>query len=342
MNAPANKPPANNGPLVEVRGLTKYFGKLLAVNQVSFDIHRGQVIGFIGENGAGKTTTMRMMVSLDLPDYGSIRVNGYDAVAYPNEVRRAVGWMPDAYGTYDFMTVFEYMDFFARAYGYKGAEREMRVREVMDFTDLTPLADRPMNKLSKGMGQRLCLGRTLLPDPEVLVLDEPAAGLDPKARIEFKNLVRLLAAQGKTLFISSHILSELEQMCDSMLFISQGRIVHHGTSESLKVREGHPGVVRIEFDGLPETFQEWTTLQPGLEIFDSDKKGVRLRMQTCTPESRNTLLQGMIREGFPVCEFHLEEVRLEDAFVDILSRSSQPVGGRPVAQTPPDLPGGAS
>lgn len=317
--------PTNTGkPLVEVRGLTKYYGKLLAVNQVSFDIYPGQVIGFIGENGAGKTTTMRMMVSLELPDYGTITVKGLDAVAYPNALRRSVGWMPDSYGTYEFMTVYEYMDFFARAYGFKGAERELRVKEVMDFTDLTPLADRPMNKLSKGMGQRLCLGRTLLPDPDLLVLDEPAAGLDPKARIEFKNLVRLLAKEGKTLFISSHILTELEEMCDSMLFISQGRIVHQGSSESLKVREGHPGVVRVGFAEEVPHLEEWVTLQQGIEFFESDRQGVRLRVEDCTREGLTRLLSNLVRADFPVCEFHQEKVRLEDAFVDILNRKHVP------------------
>lgn len=314
-------------PLVQVRGLTKWFGRLLAVNQVSFDIQPGEVVGFIGENGAGKTTTMRMMVTLEPPDHGTIRVNGFDANEHPNELRRAVGWMPDAYGTYDFMTVFEYMDFFARAYGFKGKERETRVQEVMEFTDLSLLADRPMNKLSKGMGQRLCLGRTLLPDPDLLVLDEPAAGLDPKARIEFKNLVRLLAAEGKTLFISSHILSELEQMCDSMLFISGGRIVHQGTSESLKTREGHPGMVRVEFAAPPERAAEWLELRPGVELFDSDRRGVRLRVEDCAPETLSALLRDLTREGFEVCEFHREEVRLEDAFVDILTRNG--TGGTP-------------
>ena len=310
-------------PLVSVHGLTKSFGPLVAVNDVSFEIHRGQVVGFIGENGAGKTTTMRMMVTLDLPDSGSVTINGYSAIDYPHQVRNIIGWMPDAYGTYAFMTVWEYLDFFARAYGFKGAERDARVREVMDFTELNAIADRPMDKLSKGMGQRLCLGRTLLPDPDILILDEPAAGLDPKARIEFKNLVRLLAAQGKTLFISSHILSELEQMCDCLLFISQGRIVHHGTSESLKSREGEPVMVRIELaDPVTEKLVEWIACQPGLALFEQDAAGLRVRLDDGTPESLAGLLRRLQADGFRVCEFHREKVRLEDAFVDIINRNS--------------------
>lgn len=308
-------------PIVEVRGLTRTFGSLKAVDGISFDIYAGQVVGFIGENGAGKTTTMRMMVTLDLPDAGSVKVKGFDAVSYPNEVRKRVGWMPDHYGAYDFMDVGEYMDFFARAYGYAGKERDLRIGEVMEFTELDKLTDRPVNKLSKGQAQRLCLGRTLLPDPELLVLDEPAAGLDPRARIEVKNLVRILAGEGKTLFISSHILSELEQMCDAMLFISGGRIMHQGSSESLKVKEGHPSLVRVRLAAEAECLEDWISFQAGVELFERDKQSVRLKVEQAGAEPLATLLQKMVKEGFPVCGFEREEIRLEDAFVDLLSRS---------------------
>ena len=210
------------------------FDKIQAVQDVSFQILRGQVVGFIGANGAGKTTTMRIMATLDAPSSGTVLVGGEDVVQHPERVRRLIGWMPDSFGSYAYMTVFEYLDFFARAYGFKARERAQRVQEVMDFADLTPLAERPMNKLSKGMGQRLCFGRMLLPDPEFMILDEPAAGLDPKARMEFKNLVRLLSQRGKTLFISSHILSELGEMCDTLLFIDSGKIVYHGGADQLR------------------------------------------------------------------------------------------------------------
>ncbi|MDA3872767.1 MAG: ABC transporter ATP-binding protein [Kiritimatiellae bacterium] len=308
-------------PLVEVRGLTRIFGTLKAVDGISFDIFPGQVVGFIGENGAGKTTTMRMMVTLDLPDAGSVKVKGFDAVSYPNEVRKRVGWMPDSYGAYDFMDVGEYMDFFARAYGYTGKERDLRIGEVMAFTELDKLADRPVNTLSKGQAQRLCLGRTLLPDPELLVLDEPAAGLDPRARIEVKNLVRILAGEGKTLFISSHILSELEQMCDAMLFISGGRIMHQGSSESLKVKEGHPSLVRVRLASDANGLEDWISFQAGVELFEWDKQSVRLKVEQAGAGQLASLLQKMVKEGFPICGFEREEIRLEDAFVDLLSQS---------------------
>ncbi len=228
---------STGAPLLEVAGLERCFGSVRAVQGVSFSLGRGQVVGFIGANGAGKTTTMRMMATLELPDAGSITIGGYDAVSQPLQARRLIGWMPDHYGTYPNMTVWEYLDFFARAYGYAGAERQQRIADVMAFTDLDVLAERPMNKLSKGMAQRLCLGRALIHDPAILILDEPAAGLDPKARLEFKRLVRVLAEDGKTLFISSHILSELGEMCDHLIFIDRGRIVHQGTPDSLSLLE---------------------------------------------------------------------------------------------------------
>ncbi|MGA0333466.1 MAG: ABC transporter ATP-binding protein [Kiritimatiellia bacterium] len=314
-----------SAPLVEVRNLTRIFGKVRAVDDVSFDISRGKVVGFIGENGAGKTTTMRMMVTLDLPDSGTIRISGFDSVSYPNEVRKRVGWMPDSYGAYDFMDIEEYMDFFARAYGFEGKEREIRVAEVMEFTELNKLADRPVNKLSKGQSQRLCLGRTLLPDPELLVLDEPAAGLDPRARIEVKNLVRILAAEGKTLFISSHILSELEQMCDDLLFISAGKIVHQGSSESLKVKEGHPAVLRIRLNGPLDKLEEWVTFQEGAALVERNKDGLRVRVDDASSERLVHLLRKMVNEGFPVCGFEREDIRLEDAFVDLLNQTEKGV-----------------
>lgn len=311
---------APNTPILQVQDLSRRFGKVKAVDNVSFEVHSGQVVGFIGENGAGKTTTMRIMATLDLPDRGRVRIKGIDAVMYPNRVRRMIGWMPDHYGAYDCMNVWEYMDFFARAYGYGARERDLRVEEVMEFTELDALRDRPVNKLSKGQSQRLCLGRTLIPDPELLILDEPAAGLDPKARIEVKNLVRVLAEQGKTLFISSHILSELEEMCDALLFISQGRIVHSGSSDSLKVREGQPVLVRIHLAGEADPLTEWASLQPDVELVERDKKGWRLRVEDGAPEALAALLRRMIRDDLPVCGFEREVVRLEDAFVDLIQR----------------------
>jgi ABC-2 type transport system ATP-binding protein len=329
QSASSTSPPALPDKLVEVRDLHRAFDNVHAVRGISFDIARGQVVGFIGANGAGKTTTMRMMATLDVPNGGSIHVANEDVVQRPDRVRRLIGWMPDNYGTYSHMTVFEYLDFFARAYGFKRAERKSRVEEVMDFADLAVLADRPMNKLSKGMGQRLCFGRMLLPDPEFMILDEPAAGLDPKARLEFKNLVRLLAQRGKTLFISSHILSELGEMCDTMLFIDAGQLVYHGSAETLRRGNGNGtnGVARVVMDivlaASGDALTQWASLNPGWKLVEERRDGARLALESNDPLILAAGLKKMINDGLPVIEFRREERRLEDAFVDMIRTVSQ-------------------
>jgi ABC-2 type transport system ATP-binding protein len=233
------------------------------------------------------------------------------------------------------MTVLEYLDFYARALGYKGNERRQRIQEVMDFTDLVPLAERFSNKLSKGMTQRLGLGRALLNDPQVLIMDEPAAGLDPKARVELKHLIRVLAKEGKTIFISSHILSELGEMCDSLLFINNGRIIHHGDSQTLRRNSDTLGglLYDVQVDGPAEAIAAWCELQANIEFLEARKKGGRIRIDSEDPSKAADVLARMIKDGLRVMEFHLEERNLEDAFIDILGRIDS---GKP--SMPPPLP----
>ena len=265
----------------------------------------------------------RIIATLDYPNRGIIKVSGIDVVQYPAQVRSRIGWMPDSFGTYDNMTVVEYLDFFARALGYRGQDRAERVRDVMDFTDLTTLSDRLINKLSKGMGQRLCLGRALIHDPEVLILDEPAAGLDPKARVELKHLIRILAEDGKTVFISSHILSELGEMCDSLLFINHGKIIHHGTAESLKQTGSGLTLVDVQVDGDPEKLIEWAQLSPHVKLKDSRKAGARIEIDSVKPDDIAGVLRRMVQDGLPVVEFHREERKLEDAFIEIVGEMEE-------------------
>ena len=317
----APEAPTGVEPIISVRGLSRVFAGVQAVRDVSFDLFPGQVAGFIGANGAGKTTTMRIMATLDQPTSGSVSIGGWDVINYPSQARARLGWMPDAFGAHEHMTVFEYLDFYARAFGYGGTERAGRIAEVMAFTDLTSIAGRMMNKLSKGMAQRLCLGRTLLHDPDVLLLDEPAAGLDPKARVEFKNLVRLLAGEGKTILISSHILSELAEMCDTILFIDGGTLVHHGSAESLQnLGEGTAAIFDVHVHGAPEVLTRWVELQPGVRLVDTHKRGARIGFDVATPEAVSAQLRRLLQDGVPVIDFHRASRKLEDAFVEMVKK----------------------
>ena len=347
MSAPAS-------PLVELRDVHRRFGDVRAVDGISFVLRTGTVCGFIGANGAGKTTTLRLLATLDQPDSGTIRVAGLDVVNRAREVRRLLGWMPDNTPTYVNATVLDYLDFFARAHGLRGAERSQRLGETMEFTDLHPLSKRPLKGLSKGQLQRLGLARMLLPDPQLLLLDEPAAGLDPKARLEFKAAVRVLRDQGKTLFISSHILSELEEMCDELLFIDAGRIVHQGTSETLRRDNAEAAAVtrvRIAVAGEPAALAEWLALQAGWRVTESLAGGLRAEFSGTGREALAVELRRIVAAGHDVCGFHAEEERLEDVFVAVLHKTAANGGNgngnghataaRPsasTASTPPPLP----
>ncbi|TWU44077.1 putative ABC transporter ATP-binding protein YbhF [Novipirellula aureliae] len=224
----------SNAAMIELHDLCRDFGATRAVDHVSFSVPRGSVFGYIGPNGAGKTTSMRILATLELPTSGDALVDGLSSVNDPDRVRGRLGFMPDGFGTYSDTNCIEYLDFFARSYGLVGRNRMRRLRYVMHFTGLEPLAMKPIRGLSKGMRQRLCLGRALIHDPPVLVLDEPAAGLDPRARIELRQIIRSLAAEGKTILISSHILTELAEMCDRLGIIERGQLLATGSVDEIR------------------------------------------------------------------------------------------------------------
>jgi ABC-2 type transport system ATP-binding protein len=285
-------------------------------------VNPGEVVGFIGANGAGKTTTMRMLATLEIPDSGTVEVGGWDAAQFPDEVRRLVGWMPDAYGAYGNMTVWDYLDFFARLLKLRGRERSERIAEIVEFSGLSELLDRPMNGLSKGMAQRLCLGRALLQKPRVLIMDEPAAGLDPKARLEFKNAVALLKKSGVTIFISSHILSELEEMCDGLLFIDRGKVLHHGARGALRsgLISGEKAHTWVEIcvAGSVDALMAWLPMAPGWGEVEAFSGGARAVFSGVGDEALAGELRRMVLEGIRVSGFHVRQRRLEEIFVDVL------------------------
>ena len=237
----------------EVRNLSRVFGKTTAVDNISFSFEDGNIFGFIGPNGAGKTTTIRIMATLDLATSGDVFYDGVSATLYPEAVRRVVGYMPDSLPGYKDIQVWEYLDFFARSFGLKGAERTRALNDIVDFTNLGELRYKFLFALSKGMKQRVSLARALIHNPKVLIMDEPAAGLDPRARLELRSLLKILAEQKKAIFLSSHILSELQDICDGAVIIEQGKLLSAGTlTELLSQFNGAPATpAQPQQDGQP-------------------------------------------------------------------------------------------
>ena len=228
--------------IVRVEHVSHFFGKLQVLNDVSFSVGANEVLGFIGPNGAGKTTTLRMLATLLDPHYGRILIDGVDVLEDPAYVRRNIGFMPDGFGVYERTTVYEYLEFFAAAYGLPRDSRARTMDAVMELTDLGKLRDRMVSSMSKGMKQRLCIARTLLNDPKVLIFDEPANGLDPRARIEMRDLIEQLRGMGKTIILSSHILTELSDMVTSVVVLEAGRVRAAGPIGSVASldRQAHP------------------------------------------------------------------------------------------------------
>ncbi len=305
-------------PLLKVTDLVRYFGTVKAVDGISFELQAGQSVGLIGANGAGKTTTMRLLTTLDLPDSGEIIFDGMDASSWPEKVRSRIGWMPDGFDPIDHTTVFDYIDFFARAYGLAGEKRENEVKRVLEFCGIAELRDRFINKLSKGQTQRLSLARTLIGNPDFLIMDEPAAGLDPQARIEFKQLVRTLQNQGKTLLISSHILSELAEMCDTMIFMDSGHIIRRGSQAELIETEKDGTEYNIRPLGDTAPLLAWLAMSKDWQGATLLTDGsVRVRCLAEGEEATALALRGLVAENM-VLELSRHRRNLEETFVNIL------------------------
>lgn len=308
-----------NHPMIELHRLHRFFGETKAVSDVTFSVPQGQVFGFIGPNGAGKTTSMRILATLDLPTYGDARIDGFSCLNDPDRVRRRLGFMPDYFGTYPNVDCYEYLDFFARSYGLVGKERHKALKFVMDFTGLDKLAEKPIRGLSKGMKQRLCLGRAMVHDPAVLILDEPAAGLDPRARIELRVMIRELAARGKTVLVSSHILTELAEMCDRVGIIERGQLLATGTVD--EIQRGQE-LKQISRDVVVRTLSNSETLAELLSQLDGTS-AIRIDGQLVhfthggTREDEAQILKQLIHADFQVAEFRSQQKSLEDVFMEV-------------------------
>lgn len=303
--------------ILEVSGVTKTFGDLKAVDEVSFSLEAGDIYGFIGPNGAGKTTTMRVISTLDLPDSGDVTVNGFSVLEDPRSVRSKLGFMPDSYGSYQAVTIADYLDFFARAYGLRGDGRRRAVGQVMDFTSLEPMSGKLTSSLSKGMKQRLCLAKTLLHDPEVLILDEPASGLDPRARVEFRELVIALAEMKKAILVSSHILTELSEICTGVAIIEQGRIQASGSVEEVMSKGASLREVFIRCLADQEKVQRFIAEQPlHVESASRSRDGVTVQFAG-SDDDLAALVADLVRQGLRPMEVRSRSTDLESLFMDL-------------------------
>jgi ABC-2 type transport system ATP-binding protein len=259
---------------------------------------------------------MRILATLDEPTAGDAFVDGFSVVDDPDRVRRRLGFMPDYFGTYENVNVREYLDFFARSYGLAGRERLTAIDAVMEFTLLDTLAEKPINGLSKGMKQRLCLGRTMIHNPSVLVLDEPAAGLDPRARIELREMIAQLAAAGKAILISSHILTELAEICDKVGIIERGRLLAVGSVADVSARTQEQSTVRVRVLRDSERLSNWLTARGDVSELQVDGD-LAMFSHSGDSETEAALLRAMVEAGFPVVEFGAKHKSLEDVFLHV-------------------------
>jgi ABC-2 type transport system ATP-binding protein len=300
--------------MIEARDLTKKYGDLYAIHKIDLKLDRGDVFGFIGPNGAGKTTTMRILATLLNPTWGEAYVGGYSIYAKPKEIRRIIGYMPDFFGVYDNMKVIEYLEFFAAAYRIKGAARRKICDEVLELVDLGYKREALVTSLSRGMTQRLGLARVLLHDPQVLLLDEPASGLDPRARIEIRGLLKELRNMGKTIMVSSHILPELADICNKIGIIEKGELLVNDSVTEVMKRVRQQMVLRIGIAGDADAaarLLEQASFVENVEAHDG-----QLRVTLATGEhDYSELSKLLVENGHRLTRLTEEEINLETAFM---------------------------
>ena len=302
--------------MITLENVTKYYKTFPAVNDVSLEIGSGEVFGFIGPNGAGKTTTIKMLATLMLPTEGKLFVGGHDVEKEPYEVRRLIGYMPDSFGVYEDLLVWEYLDYFAALYHLGPEQRKRATSDVLELTDLTIKRDAQVMSLSRGMKQRLCLAKTLLHDPEVLLLDEPASGLDPHARIEIRELIRELCRMGKTVLVSSHILSELADFCTSIGIIEAGRLLAAGRIDEITAKLAGNVILEITVKGDPALALEVLGERPEIKGTTCDGRVIRAEFDG-SPDDVDELLEYLIKRGVRLLGFGRSKADLEDIFLRV-------------------------
>ncbi len=302
--------------MIETHDLTKMYGDLYALNRLTLTLQQGDVYGFIGPNGAGKTTTMRILATLLNPTWGEATVCGYSIYTGSKEIRRAIGYMPDFFGVYDDMKVIEYLEFFASAYRIKGPARKKICEEVLELVDLTYKRDALVTSLSRGMTQRLGLARVLLHDPQVLLLDEPASGLDPRARIEIRGLLKELRAMGKTIMVSSHILPELADICNKIGIIEQGILHVNGSVADVMKQVRTDIILNVAVSDRLLDAANMLEAQPEVESVQ-DKNGVLVVKMNEGVHQYGFLASRLVEQGYDLTLFKEDEINLETAFMHL-------------------------
>lgn len=315
-------------PVVEISGLTKRYGEFVALDNLTLSLNKGDILGFIGPNGAGKTTTIKILVGLSRPTHGTARIAGADCVSESRKVRQLVGYMPDKFGSYDNMRVREYLDFFGAAYGIPRRVRQKRVAEVLETANATWMQDRYVESLSHGMQQRVGIARTLIHDPQVLILDEPANGLDPQARIEMREILLRLASEGRTLIVTSHILPELSRICDRVAIVANGRLKALGnlkevTQQLTQRRTFEAQCLDLEKLSTIES-EVKDALEDDAEVSTSETEGIVRFRTSANDEAMADLLKRIVSKDSGLAQFREVAGDLEEAFVTATQDNEAP------------------
>lgn len=308
--------------MVVVENLTKKFNGTLAVNKLCMEIPEGEIYGFVGANGAGKTTTMRIIAGLLAPTSGRVFIKGIDIAKEPLKVKEFIGYMPDFFGVYDDLKVSEYMAFYAGLQGIYGQKCRELTDSLLELVRLSDKKEAYVDTLSRGMKQRLCLARSLIHDPEFLILDEPASGLDPRARVEMKEILKELRTMGKTVLISSHILPELSELCTSIGIIDSGRLVASGSVREITEKLSQSGIIRIKVAEKEEEAVKILMEIPEVKEISSVADDIEIKVNG-GKDIYAMILKTLVRNDIPVISFHPEEGSLEAVFMKLTERSSE-------------------
>ena len=315
-------------PVIEIEQLTKRFGEFVALDNLSLSLNKGSILGFIGPNGAGKTTTIRILVGLTRPTSGNARISGADCTRESHRVRSLVGYMPDKFGSYDNMRVREYLDFFGAAFGIPRKQRQLKIDEALDTTNAKWMQDRYVESLSHGMQQRVGIARTLLHDPEVLILDEPANGLDPQARIEMREILLRLAEQGRTLIVTSHILPELSRICDRIAIMARGQLRAFGTLKEVTQKLSQKKTFELQYlqsDQLQPAAECVRRAHPDESEINISATESVVRFRTSADDQQlSSLLTQLVQETSGLTQFREIAGDLEEAFISVTQEDHEP------------------